>query len=265
MTLNNGLVDSEEFTNNKDLFNPIDPPPSAMDQDHSGPSTDASPRAAADDADDTGMGVDTDFDDAEEALFDAISLDDCSDDDNDDDTFEDEDQDDEISEVTAVDTATDEMDVDEEVKTPRPPHEGCKTVVPFQAAGCVWTRSDWSCAYDVVFMVFFTIYQQSPATWRGDWKQQSPAWTIQLADRFDLLLKASNSLNNSPETLSRYLVSFDFAPERSQSLGDGVGSNFDKSSFVVILHALQKSRELSTDLGETCKRPSTCSIPTVAK
>jgi len=39
----------------------------------------------------------------------------------------------------------------------------------------------------------------------------------------------------------RYLVSFDFAPEWGQSLGDSIGSNFDKPSFVVILHVLQKS------------------------
>ena len=44
-----------------------------------------------------------------------------------------------------------------------------------------------------------------------------------------------------PEGDSRCSVSFDFAPEWGQSLGDGVCSNFDEPSFIVILHALQKA------------------------
>ena len=51
-------------------------------------------------------------------------------------------------------------------------------------------------------MVFFTIYWQSSPGWRSDWRQQSPEWTIQLADHFDFLLEALDSPEYSPERLS---------------------------------------------------------------
>lgn len=38
-----------------------------------------------------------------------------------------------------------------------------------------------------------------------------------------------------------YSISFGFAPQRGQSLGDGVCGNFNESSFVVVLHTLEKS------------------------
>jgi len=66
---------------------------------------------------------------------------------------------------------------------------------------------DWSCAYDVVFMVFFIIYWQSSSSWRDDWRSQSPEWTARLADHFEFLLEALNSPEHSPEGLSRLFSS----------------------------------------------------------
>ena len=56
-------------------------------------------------------------------------------------------------------------------------------------------------------MAFFTIYWQSSASWRGDWKQQSPEWTVRLADCFNLLLEVSNSPDYSPKILSEWFSS----------------------------------------------------------
>ena len=36
-------------------------------------------------------------------------------------------------------------------------------------AGCRWVSADWSCSYDAVFMSFWAIYEQSSASWRGNW------------------------------------------------------------------------------------------------
>jgi len=180
---------------NEGLFSPIDPSPSATNQYSTGPSTNFVLGAAVGDVDD-----DT------EALLDAVSLDAYSDDGDTDNSPEDEDEGDEVFEVAAVGATAEKMDVDKGIKTPRLPYEGYEKAVPFRA-GCVWTRNDWSCAYDVAFMAFFAIYSQSSVSWRGDWKQQSPEWTARLADRFDLLLEASTSPDHSPETLSEWFSS----------------------------------------------------------
>jgi len=90
---------------------------------------------------------------------------------------ESEDQDDELAVMT-----TDEMDVD----GAPPDYEGHDPVPPFRA-GCVWSRADYSCASNVVFMAFFALYSQSPASWRDEWRQRSPEWTAPLADSFDFL------------------------------------------------------------------------------
>jgi hypothetical protein len=153
------------------------------------------------------MDVDMDYDTIEEAQLDGELLDDCLEDENDSDHSEDGDQDSEVIEAMAVGVAADGMDVDEGVRTPRLHREACETALPFQA-GCVWTREDWSCAYDAVFMAFFSIYWQSSPGWRGDWRRQSPEWTMQLADNFDLLLEALNSLEHTPESLSMLFSHF---------------------------------------------------------
>jgi len=100
-----------------------------------------------------------------------------------------------------------EMDVDGNgVGSNRVSGEGYDCVATFQA-GCPWTRYNWSCAYDVVFMTFFHIYQQSSESWRNGWRQQSPTWASPLANHFDILLKALHSPGNSPETLSKHFSS----------------------------------------------------------
>ena len=215
LVLNSSLVDSEKFTGNEGLFHPIDiPPQSATNKCGIEPSTKTTLRAAVGDTDDASAGVDANFADVE-ALLDAALLDDYSSDEDRDDGLDDDqdgdnslndDQDNEAPEATAASEVADKMDVDEEIKTPRLPYDRCRTVAQFQA-GCVWTRDDWSCAYDAVFMAFFTIYWQSSASWRGNWKQRSPEWTVRLSDRFDLLLDASNSPNHSPKTLSEWFSS----------------------------------------------------------
>ena len=193
-------VDSEESASNEDLFNDPNPSPSSTGQHCFESGTNAAPEAAVDDTN-TDVDMDVDFDAIEEAQLDGELLDDCPEDENDSDGFEDGDQDNEVIEAMAVGPVTDGMDVDEGVATPRPHHEASETALPFQA-GCVWTRKDWSCAYDAVFMAFFTVYWQSSPGWRGNWRRQSPEWTMQLADNFDLLLKALTSPEHSPESLS---------------------------------------------------------------
>lgn len=216
------LVDSEESTNNTDLFSKINSIPPATNWCSTKPVTKITLQITADDTDDKEMGagadvgdsdmdVDTggDFDDTEDAHLDAVLLDDCSDDEISGGP-EDEEQSDtnEVSnlEATVASVTADEMDVDETVGTSRHPNEKSKTTLPFQA-GCTWSRNNWSCAYDVVFMVFFHIYRQSSVSWRDDWRRKSPGWTVQLADHFDLLLKALDSPNNSPEELSKLFSS----------------------------------------------------------
>ena len=54
-------------------------------------------------------------------------------------------------------------------------------------AGCVWTE-DWSCPYDAVFMVFWTLYKQSSASWRDGWARHAPVWNRPLKNNFDHLI-----------------------------------------------------------------------------
>ena len=91
---------------------------------------------------------------------------------------------------------TDEMDVDGAT----PDCEGHKTAPPFKA-GCVWSRADYSCSNDVVFMAFFALYSRSPHSWHDDWWRQSPEWTMPLADSFDFL-EALELPECTPEELS---------------------------------------------------------------
>jgi hypothetical protein len=62
----------------------------------------------------------------------------------------------------------------------------------------------------------------------------------------------------------RHSIPFGFTPEWSQSLGDGIRSNFDESSFIVVLHALEKSASPPTIRMEPKKVVQT-QTPTVAK
>jgi hypothetical protein len=41
-------------------------------------------------------------------------------------------------------------------------------------AGCRWSTSNWSCAYDSFFMVFFYLHLFAPEMWRLLWQEYSP-------------------------------------------------------------------------------------------
>ena len=181
-----------------------------MDQPSIGPHPNTPLEVTEDDSTDTDtiastdIDTDADSDGPEETQFDNILLDDCSEDGTEDDSSEDEGQDGGVVAAAAVVVAADEtdpMEIDEGITTPVPQQNGRETPLQFQA-GCVWVEADWSCAYDAVFMAFFTIYWQSSPGWRSDWRQQTPEWTAQLADHFDLLLGVLNSGGNSREGLS---------------------------------------------------------------
>ena len=148
---------------------------------------------------DTDMNIDSDP--MEESQFDCTLLDDYSEGEGEVDDSEDGDQNDKAVEATMVGVPVDEMDVDEEVATTRPHYGVCETLLPFRA-GCVWTRPDWSCAYDAVFMAFFAIYWQSSPAWRDDWRRQSRDWTAPLTDHFNTLLEALGSQRHTPKSLS---------------------------------------------------------------
>ena len=44
---------------------------------------------------------------------------------------------------------------------------------PLSEAGCVWDANDYSCAYDAVFMAFFSIYRRSSLLWQECWRAES--------------------------------------------------------------------------------------------
>ena len=223
MVLNDRLVDSEEFTSNADLFSEIELISPAANQHRTRPTAGIVPQVTADKIGDVAIDMDTGpdadnvdldtgmeggFDGMDGTQLDAVSLDDCSDDEVSGDNPKDEDLSSigEVSDstVTAVDVTTD-MDV-EETWALGHRYKNPEVALPFRA-GCAWAREDWSCAHDVVFMVFFHIYRQSSASWRNDWRRKSPGWTVRLADHFNLLLKASESPNCPPEELSKLFSS----------------------------------------------------------
>jgi hypothetical protein len=52
--------------------------------------------------------------------------------------------------------------------------------------GCSWDAENWSCAYDCVFMIMFTIYRSQTPTWKAQWSSWS-SLNAQLADSFATL------------------------------------------------------------------------------
>ena len=74
-------------------------------------------------------------------------------------------------------------------------------------AGCRWVSADWSCSYDAVFMSFWAIYEQSSASWRGNWIQHRSEWNTPLSNNFDhLILLADTPVNSHDYAMwfSRY-------------------------------------------------------------
>lgn len=79
-------------------------------------------------------------------------------------------------------------------------------------AGCPWDGLNYSCAYDVVYMVFYAMYGTSSRAWRTLWTSESPEWNRLLANQFDLLLDNNTSgphhLQISPQLFATYRNSF---------------------------------------------------------
>ena len=190
--LNGDPVDSEEFTDDEDLFGSILVSLLATDQ----------------------AGANKGSDDSEEALLNHIVLndypvDDAGEDDSADDNYNNEDEgNDYEDDGMDVDEgeAIDKIEIDEQIGKPTPPHGEHETPVPFQA-GCAWVSQNWSCAYDAAVMVFFSIYWHSSFAWRDEWRQQSPEWAGSLADWFDTIIEALDPSEYSPEGLSALLSS----------------------------------------------------------
>jgi hypothetical protein len=76
-------------------------------------------------------------------------------------------------------------------------------------AGCAWSGENWSCAYDAVFMSFWSIYRGSSPDWRSEWRQRSPRWSNLLGTAFDSLLASTQGAwTGSQAALSREFNSF---------------------------------------------------------
>ena len=53
-------------------------------------------------------------------------------------------------------------------------------------AGCIWSQADWSCAYDVFYMIFFYMHYSSTDLWTNTWRHYSPL-AYMLHDNFNRL------------------------------------------------------------------------------
>ena len=75
-------------------------------------------------------------------------------------------------------------------------------------AGCAWSGDNWSCAYDAIFMSFWSIYRGSSHEWRNEWRKESPRWGNILGTAFDLLLATAQDSRVSQAALSYEFGSF---------------------------------------------------------
>lgn len=64
-------------------------------------------------------------------------------------------------------------------------------------AGCKWDSEDYSCPYDAYLMCFWSLYEQSSATWRNEWIRHSENWNIPLSNNFDHLILLTDSPTNT--------------------------------------------------------------------
>jgi len=79
---------------------------------------------------------------------------------------------------------------------------------PRVMAGCVWDRDNWSCAYDAIFMSFWSVYRKASPTWRNKWREQAPQWNNFFGAAFDSLLVIAQDEQTSRASLSRKFTSF---------------------------------------------------------
>jgi len=94
------------------------------------------------------------------------------------------------------------------IATPIPNPRPTEPLHPRIEAGCVWDSDNWSCAYDAVFMSFWSMYRKSSPSWRSKWKQQAPKWNDSLGAAFDSLLSMARNDRTSQVALSRKFTLF---------------------------------------------------------
>ena len=89
-----------------------------------------------------------------------------------------------------------------------PGSQSIKPLCPQTMAGCVWDAVNWSCAYDVVFMSFWSIYKKFPPSWRDKWIRQAPKWNDFFKTAFDSLIAMAQNERTSQAALSREFTAF---------------------------------------------------------
>ena len=72
----------------------------------------------------------------------------------------------------------------------------------------MWSAGNWSCAYDAVFMAFWSLYRGSSSSWRKQWRRQAPRWANFLGAAFDSLLSMNQHAHTSRAVLSQEFTSF---------------------------------------------------------
>lgn len=63
-------------------------------------------------------------------------------------------------------------------------------------AGCQWSSTNWSCAYDSVFMILFHIYKQACPSCLKAWIENSNDFSKCLSSLFHSLLEHNSNLNS---------------------------------------------------------------------
>lgn len=63
-------------------------------------------------------------------------------------------------------------------------------------AGCTWSSTNWSCAYDSVFMLLFSVYRSFDEIWKRAWHTLSPFHNM-LGDMFDVLMYSPDNMMSS--------------------------------------------------------------------
>ena len=75
---------------------------------------------------------------------------------------------------------------------------------PNLEASCAWDSINYSCAFDVVFMVFYLIYGQSNHIWRSIWRAESPNWNVPLGNLSDRILSTTTADDSSQKSSSLF-------------------------------------------------------------
>jgi hypothetical protein len=130
---------------------------------------------------------------------------------------------------------------------------------PLSEAGCVWDANDYSCAYDAVFMAFFSIYRRSSLLWQECWRAESTINEF-LVEQFNRILEDLTS------DLDFFTLSTRFS-ECRDNFRDWMsavnGREFPRrgkrlAAVAEILNYLHDQRDHSSDLENTrsCSNPA---------